>query len=181
MARPVLSLKARAIGLLAQREHSRTELRRKLLRIERDRLAKQQATAAPTTAQQDGPAVASFPEDSDDAAQALSEQVDTLLDTLVAEGYLSEERFVESRLHSRAQRFGLQRIQQELAQHGLSLDIQQQTALRDSELSRAREVRYRRFGDELPTDAREQARQMRFLLARGFSGEIARRALRPPG
>jgi regulatory protein len=31
--RAPLSLKARAIGLLAQREHSRAELRRKLLRI----------------------------------------------------------------------------------------------------------------------------------------------------
>ena len=40
-----LSLKARAIALLAQREHSVSELRRKLLRMERERLRKEQADA----------------------------------------------------------------------------------------------------------------------------------------
>lgn len=170
MARPPLSLKARAIGLLAQREQSRTELKRKLLAIERQRLAAAVAAG-------DAPAMAGT--DPEAAESELIGQVDALLDALAAEGYLSEARFVESRLHQRAQRFGLQRIQQELSQHGLALDPEQQQALRDTELSRAREVRCRRFGDALPTERTEQARQMRFLLARGFSGDVARRALRP--
>jgi len=34
----------------------------------------------------------------------------------------------------------------------------------------------RRFGVP-PKDPRERARQLRFLAARGFSGEVARRAL----
>ncbi len=168
MARAPLSLKARAIGLLAQREHSRAELRRKLLRIARDQLLKAAEAGAP----------AETVETPD--AEACAEQVDALLDRLAAEGYLSEQRFVESRLHQRAQRFGLQRIRLELAQHGLSLDEEQQAQLRDSELARAREVRQRRFGEALPTEAGEQAKQMRFLMARGFSGDTARKALRQP-
>ena len=102
----------------------------------------------------------------------------SLRDTLAAEGYLDETRFVESRLHLRASRFGAQRIQQELAQHGLKLDAQQQAALKDSELERAREVWLRRFGAEPSTEPTERARQTRFLLGRGFAPDLVRRLLR---
>lgn len=186
MARQPLSLKARAIGLLAQREHSRLELRRKLLTIER----RARASAAATTAT-DGDARSEAPSDEScntppDAAyldesaamEAAEATVDALLDTLAAGGYLNESRFVESRVHQRAGRFGVQRIQQELAQHGLRLDAEQQDALRASELERAREVWLKRFGPEPARAPTEQARQTRFLLARGFSPEVVRRLLR---
>lgn len=166
MARQPLSLKARAIGLLAQREHSRIELRRKLLSLAR----RAQAAAAPDTD-------AGEPDD-DDAGDDHEAAVDALLDSLAAEGYLDESRFVESRLHVRAGRFGAQRIQQELAQHGLKLDAEQQAALRDSELERARAVWVKRFGAEPAREAAEQARQTRFLLARGFAPDVVRRLLR---
>src|SRR5262249_54764761 len=138
--RAPLSLKARAVGLLAQREHSRAELRRKLLRIEQQhaRLAAARATEA-----SDNP-----PPALEDDHEACEAAVDALLDALAADGYLDETRFVESRLHLRAGRFGAQRIQQELAQHGLKLDAEQQAALRATELERAREVWHKRFGAE---------------------------------
>ena len=167
-ARAPLSLKARAIGLLAQREHSRAELRRKLLRIEQQR--RERATAASGDGGQ--------PLDEDDHAESGAATVDALLDALAAAGYLDEARFVESRLHLRAGRFGAQRIQQELARHGLKLDAEQQAGLRETELERAREVWLRRFGAEPPRDAAEQARQTRFLLARGFAAAVVRRLLR---
>uniref|UniRef100_UPI00195491F8 RecX family transcriptional regulator n=2 Tax=Pseudomonadota TaxID=1224 RepID=UPI00195491F8 len=85
--------------------------------------------------------------------------VDELLDALAADGYLDETRFVESRLHVRAERFGSQRIQQELARHGLKLDAEQQAVLRASELDRARSVWLKRFGDQPPREPAEQARQ----------------------
>jgi regulatory protein len=175
VARQPLSLKARAIGLLAQREHSRIELRRKLLSIERRaRLhAAAQAGDAPSGAAV--PDEVDDPEGTDAGAEAV---VDALLDTLAAGGYLSETRFVESRVHQRAGRFGLQRIQQELAQHGLRLDAEQQDALRANELQRAREVWLKRFGPEPAREPAEQARQARFLTARGFSPELVRRLLR---
>jgi len=183
MAQAPLSLKARAIALLAQREHSRTELRRKLLRIERARLA---SSLAGDGAAAQGDAV------DVDAREAVEAVVEALLDSLAAASYLCETRFVESRLHQRAGRFGTQRIQQELAQHGLRLSAEQQGSLRDSEYQRALEVWQRRFGRpgedegrEPHTDpaaaAREHARQTRFLLARGFSAEVVRRVLRGRG
>jgi len=175
--RAPLSLKARAIGLLAQREHSRAELRRKLLRIEqqqrqRARLAVMQVDS------ESGGAAAEREGDEKDVAEAGAATVDALLDTLAAGGYLDESRFVESRLHQRAQRFGTQRIQQELAQHGLKLDAEQQASLRETEMERARAVWKKRFGDEPSREATEQARQTRFLLARGFTPEVVRRLLR---
>ncbi|MGE4359925.1 MAG: regulatory protein RecX [Lysobacteraceae bacterium] len=45
-------------------------------------------------------------------------------------------------------------------------------------LAQARHARAKRFGATLPTLPAEQARQMRFLLARGFSSSVARRAVR---
>ena len=170
VARAPLSLKARAVGLLAQREHSRAELRRKLLRIEQQRL---RLAAARADGESGGPAAEDEPD-----AEAGEAAVDALLDALAADGYLNETRFVESRLHLRAGRFGTQRIQQELAQHGLRLDAEQQDALRTTELERAREVWLKRFGPEPATEPAEQARQTRFLLARGFAGDVVRRVLR---
>ena len=185
MARQALSLKARAIGLLAQREHSRAELRRKLLRIEAQQRAQRplNGTAERHDDGESSRAPIAPPADDDIEADVAGSPdaaatVDALLDLLAASGYLDEARFVESRLHMRATRFGAQRIQQELAQHGLKLDAEQQATLRATELERAREVWLKRFGTEPPADAEARARQMRFLLARGFSAEAVRRLLR---
>lgn len=193
MARQPLSLKARAIGLLAQREHSRLELRRKLLGIERRARASAAATGAsdgdapshtlPDTLPATPSDTPSDPAHLDESAaiEAAEATVDALLDTLAAGGYLNESRFVESRVHLRSSRFGVQRIQQELAQHGLKLDAEQHDALRASELERAREVWLKRFGPEPSREPAEQARQTRFLLARGFSPDQVRRLLRFAG
>jgi len=172
MARQPLSLKARAIGLLAQREHSRAELRRKLLRIEQ-----QQRTRLAAARAADGGAAAELPPEDDDT-DATATAIEALLDVLATEGYLDETRFVESRVHVRAGRFGTQRIQQELARHGLKLDVEQQATLRETELERAREVWHKRFGAEPSRESSEQARQARFLLARGFAPDLVRRLLR---
>ena len=151
------SLKARALQWLAQREHSRAELRRKLL---------PHARAAAV----EGSEVA-------DAAP----RVDALLDWLEANRYLSQERFAESRVHARASRYGNLRIQQELAQHGVALAPEASDALRHSEFERARDVWARKYGGEAAPDAAARARQARFLIGRGFSGEVVRRVLRAAG
>lgn len=158
------SLKMRAIALLAQREHSRSELRRKLLRTARDW---RQATA------QDDAAVAGV----DAADLDVEVEVDELLIWLQAQGYLSEARFVESRIHARAPRYGNLRIQQELAQHGLSLSADSQAQLKDSEFERALVIWRRRFGTPAETAA-DRAKQSRFLIGRGFSSAVVRRVLR---
>lgn len=159
--RPPTSLKARALQWLAQREHSRDELRRKLLTQARRRDGVTGEQAA-----QDAPAVPGDPSPPHPTAE-----VDALLDWLQAHNYLSEQRFVDSRVHAREQRYGNVRIRQELARHGLELDEARARALRQSELERARAVWARRFGTAA-ADAAGRARQARFLAGRGFSAEV---------
>lgn len=156
--KPRLSLKGRALQWLAQREHSRLELRRKLLRRLRDEARHDPGGAQAVPA--DHPA-----------------EVEAVLDWLQAHRYLSDERFVESRVHARAARFGNLRIQQELSQHGVELTPDIVSELRDSETARAREVHRRKFGSPPATPA-DRARQARFLAGRGFSAEAVWQVLR---
>ncbi|MDE2604397.1 MAG: recombination regulator RecX [Burkholderiales bacterium] len=105
-------------------------------------------------------------------------QLKAALDELQARGFLDEQRVVESVLHRRAARLGAGRIRQELQAKGLDAErvAEAVSRLQASELQRAREVWRRRFGTP-PADARERAKQGRFLLARGFSAEAVRRVL----
>jgi regulatory protein len=159
MKRPPPSLQARALGWLAQREQSRSELRRKLLRV----------AMQPPAGADDGSA-------DECSAEDAAAQVDQLLDQLQTKGLLSEERFIECRVRARSPGLGIRRIQMELARHGLKLSAQPLQQLRDSELQRATQLWRRKFG--VPAlDLRERARQMRFLAGRGFSGEVIRQVL----
>jgi regulatory protein len=115
----------------------------------------------------------------DSAHPGAAAQVEAVLDWLEANGYLSPERFVESRVHARSARYGNLRIRQELKQHQVALGADAAQALKDSELQRARAVRERKFAT-WPANAPERARQARFLAGRGFSPEVIGRALRGP-
>jgi regulatory protein len=191
MKRPAPSLQARALGWLAQREQSRTELRRKLLRVALQRPGRAvdpAAAASGPAGAADGDAAAYdvnaayHATDADDAAGAgadavdIAAQVDALLDRLQSEGLLSEQRFIESRVRVRAASLGTRRIQLELARHGLKLPAQPLQQMRDSELQRAAQLWRRKFG-VAPLDARERARQARFLAGRGFSAEVIAKLL----
>jgi regulatory protein len=163
------SLKARALQLLAQREHSRAELRRKLLAHARADMAESMDADAPP------PAAAPAEPPTDPVAQ-----VDAALDWLEAHNYLSQERFVESRVHARAARFGNLRIRRELAQHAVALSPEAAQSLQASELERARAVWARKF--PVPSvDAAGRAKQARFLAGRGFSPDVIRQVLRSAG
>lgn len=144
-----LSVKGRALRYLAQREHSRAELERKLSR-----------------AVQDQPQA---------SAQA---QISAALDELAAKGLLSEARTAQSVLDSQGRRFGTRRLRQTLQAKGLAPELVASTLqqARLTELERAREVWLRRFGQP-PADAAERARQMRFLAGRGFETDIIRRVI----
>ena len=165
-------MKGRALQLLAQREHSRLELRRKLLRRLRDDQRRQEGGTADGVTGAGGEHTAPARSPAERHAE-----VDALLDWLQAHRYLSDERFVESRVHARAARFGNLRIRQELAQHGVDMSSAMLGDLRDSEIARAREVRQRKFGAPPATPA-DRARQARFLAGRGFSAEVVWQVLR---
>jgi regulatory protein len=180
------SLKSRALQLLAQRDQSRAELRRKLLAYERE--ARRISAAGDVDVDADierndsgtltGALLVSVASENPDATVAdTPADVDAVLDWLEANRLLSNERFAEVRIHARAPRFGNLRIRQELARHEVTLTPEAQQALADSELERARTVRARKFAARPATPA-EQARQARFLGARGFSPDVIRKVLR---
>ncbi len=158
-----LSLKGRALQLLAQRDQSRVELRRKLRRH--------------AVAETEPGAGAGVEPDLEADLESMHAEVEAVLDWLEAQHFLSAERFVESRIHAREGRFGSLRIRAELARHGLELPSQAAHTLAETELERAAAVRERRFAAP-PGDAAEQAKQSRFLAARGFSSEAIHRLMR---
>lgn len=179
--KPRLSLKGKGVQLLSQRDHSRVELRRKLLAHARktQELSKEQLPLQPHADDADSASSASAVALADPASLGQvdpGQQVDEVLDWLQKQRYLDEGRFIESRTHARAGRFGNQRIRQELAQHGLSLSPEAAQRLRDTEFGRARDVWQRKFGAPA-ADAADRARQARFLAARGFSGDVIRRVV----
>ncbi|MCY1546627.1 Regulatory protein RecX [compost metagenome] len=112
---------------------------------------------------------------------APDEMIDAALDRLAEEGLLSEARYLESFVSYRARSgYGPLRIREELAQRGLArADIEQ--ALRDSGIDwgeQLADVWRRRFASQLPRDARERARQGRFLSYRGYPLDLIGRLLR---
>ena len=101
------------------------------------------------------------------------------LDELAAKDFISEARVVQSVLHQRAARMGAARVRQELLHKGIAPEAVAEAVagLQESESARALEVWRRRFTAS-PADAKEWARQSRFLLSRGFSGAIVAKILR---
>jgi regulatory protein len=108
--------------------------------------------------------------------------LETVLDVLERERLLSDERFAESLIYRRSDRFGAKRIEKELSQHALDADFQAAAlaTLKSSEFERCKRVWQGRFG-ALPKDLKERGRQTRFLLARGFEGEVIQRVLKGTG
>ena len=160
------SLKVRALQWLAQREHSRTELRGKLLRL----LSRGPAGGA-------GPAHQALSDQAMADAADPATEVEALLLWLESHGYLSAQRFVESRVHARQAKFGNLRIQQELQLHGFKLDAEAKQALKATELQRARDVWRKKFSAPAP-DAAGRLKQARFLAGRGFPVDVVRQVVR---
>jgi regulatory protein len=96
------------------------------------------------------------------------------------ERLVSDERYVESAVAGRTARGqGPIRIAFELRRQGVAAALVAAAVdARAPEWSeRARELRRRRFGVEPARDAKERARQVRFLIQRGFTGDHIRHAL----
>ena len=100
------------------------------------------------------------------------------LDFLQAKDFINEQRVLESVVNRRAGKLGASRVKQELQAKGLDPQAVSDAlqGLRETELDRAREVWRKKFGQPA-LDANERARQMRFLLTRGFAAEAVRRVV----
>jgi regulatory protein len=112
------------------------------------------------------------------SAHAEADEIAALLDALERERLLSDDRFAESLRNTRQGRYGSLRLKQELRDKGVAAGrIAQEVELaRASDLAAARAVWEKKFGAP-PEDAKDRARQMRFLLGRGFPMEVAARVV----
>lgn len=108
------------------------------------------------------------------------ELIDSELEKLTDEGLLSEQRYLESYIRSRALGGrGPLRIREELAQRGLARqDIDM--ALDEAEVDwqeQLHELWQRKFGEK-PADQKAYGKQARFLLYRGYPMDWVQRLLR---
>ncbi|MEJ6021453.1 recombination regulator RecX [Ramlibacter sp. PS4R-6] len=101
------------------------------------------------------------------------EEVARVLDELQARGFIDHQRVADSVVHRKAGKLGALRLKQELQSLGIepALVAAALATVKATEWERARDVWRRRF-DEPAKDAGDRARQARFLLARGFPGDI---------
>jgi regulatory protein len=108
------------------------------------------------------------------------EAVATVVAALAAENLLSDNRFVEEFVASRARRgSGPVKIRDELRGRGVDETLVETVLMEQAEswAANAASVRRKRFGAALPRDYAERARQARFLQQRGFSMDAIRAAL----
>ncbi|TRX75510.1 recombination regulator RecX [Pseudomonas mangiferae] len=110
--------------------------------------------------------------------------IDTALDRLAEEGLLSESRYLESFIASRARGgHGPLRIREELGQRGLAREAVEQ-ALKEADIdwyAHLLDLWQRRFAGCVPQDARQRAQQGRFLAYRGYPMDMIGRVLRGRG
>ena len=107
------------------------------------------------------------------------EDLDAVLDELEKRNWLSDTRAATQWVDAKRSRFGTQRIAHELRQKGIAENLIADAIpqLKETELDAAREVWQKKFG-VIPQDAKEKAKQIRFLQSRGFSMEVIFKILR---
>jgi regulatory protein len=117
------------------------------------------------------------------AAGATRDELEPVLDELERAGYLSDARFAVGVVRQKVGAYSRRAIAHALREKGVA-----PTAAREAlaqlddtdELAQAMALWQRRFGTP-PVDERDKARQLRFLLSRGFSQGIAFKVLKAAG
>jgi regulatory protein len=164
------SLKARALRLLSQREHSRAELAKKLS----DYLSLQaKADRASNAHEHDQESKPTNP-----PALSRELQIEAVLDDFEKRGWLSDLRFAEALVRRRSERYGVRKIKDELQRAGVASDtsIALLDCLKTTEFQRAKELFERKFGS-IAEDQKMRAKQYRFLVSKGFNPEIVAKVI----
>ena len=106
------------------------------------------------------------------------DNIPALLEDFKQRGWLSEARYTEQIVHARKSRFGSVRVAHELREHGVGEELIEKAMdeLKDSELSNARAVWKKKFG-EAPKNPEAWAKQARFLQGRGFGFDVIKKVL----
>jgi len=113
------------------------------------------------------------------SAHASEDEIAAVLDRLQQGDLQSDARFAEAYVSARRARLGSFRLRYDLRARGVSDALIDQALAEpgEDELVRARAVWQRKF-DGPPADAREFAKQARFLQSRGFGADILKKLLR---
>ncbi|MBZ0093776.1 MAG: recombination regulator RecX [Sulfuricella sp.] len=111
-----------------------------------------------------------------------SDSLEDLLADFKARGWLSEQRFVEQVVHARSGRYGSRYIAHELREKGVAEELIEQALpqMQENDLETARMIWTKKFG-KMPEDAKERAKQTRFLQGRGFSFPVIAKVLENGG
>ena len=107
-----------------------------------------------------------------------NDELEHLLDELQEKGYLSDERFARSFTRTKAARTGNLKLIAQMKEKGLSSEVIREVIQEEagSELERAKALWQRKFG--VPADDyKGYAKQVRYLLSRGFSLQAAKAAI----
>ncbi|WP_194842671.1 regulatory protein RecX [Endozoicomonas sp. OPT23] len=136
-----------AMNILAMREQSRSELFRKLCQ--------------------------KFPD--------AKEQVETVIEELAVDNMQNDLRFAESFVHSRINKgHGPVRISAELRQKGIGQEVVSEVVPDSGDdfwFEMAIEAKERKFAGKAAKDHKEKAKQMRYLVYRGYTSQQAIKAL----
>jgi regulatory protein len=111
------------------------------------------------------------------------EDIERALDELAAAGYLSDARYAQALVAQRSGRYGKRAIAHALREKGIDApDAQAAMAplATTDEAADAMALWQQRFG-VAPSNQREKAQQVRFLLSRGYGLSVALRVLRAAG
>lgn len=100
--------------------------------------------------------------------------IDNVIQQFIEREYIDDKRIVSLFLQSYVRKsYGPLRIKQSLRQKGFSaelIDMAFETVEIDW-FELAAEVRVKKFGEEIPTDFKLKAKQIRYLQYKGFSGD----------
>ena len=106
-----------------------------------------------------------------------------MLDELERAGYLSDARFASAVVRQKAGGYSKRAIAHALREKGVAAPAAQEALAAldgDDEFAQALALWRRRFG-KAPADEREKARQVRFLVSRGYATSVVFRVLRASG
>lgn len=105
-------------------------------------------------------------------------EVQQLVAELADSCYQSDARMASMTVRSNLRRGrGQARIKQDLQKYAIDPALAATELAETDWLQQAVQLRIKKFGYALPTDAKEKARQFRFLQYRGFELDICRQAL----
>jgi regulatory protein len=114
------------------------------------------------------------------ATGAARSEIDPVLDELERAGYLSDTRFASAVVRQKAGGYSKRAIAHALREKGVAAPAAQEALAAldgEDEFAQALALWQRRFG-RAPADEREKARQVRFLVSRGYATNVVFRVLR---